>query len=173
MNKHVQNLNEKLKDTTTDSYLKVDFNSLSEAEKALFQKVDEISEEYYRTGNEELLAKNNDLIKKNIEVLHKRITELYCYSVPMTICGLTALDEQIVKHFFTQLFLNFEADLFECVKNLQKWEESDRQEFLIDLKKNGPSYSEDQGDRLFLKTRLQVKQIMLKMRGEDDENQEI
>ena len=106
----MQNLNEKLKDTTTDSYLKVDFNSLSEAEKKLsFLKVDEISEEYYRTGNEELLAKNNDLIKKNIEVLHKRITELYCYSVPMTICGLTALDEQIVKHFFTQLFLNFES----------------------------------------------------------------
>ena len=35
MNQHVQNLNEKLKDTTTDSYLKVDFNSLLKQKKLI------------------------------------------------------------------------------------------------------------------------------------------
>lgn len=140
MFRRVENISGKLEDTTAESFLRVDFNSLSEAEKTLFRKVDEISEEYKRTGNEEILAKNDDLICKNIEVMKKRITELYCYSVPLAICGYTALDYEIVNHFFQLHFLNFEIDLLECVKNLKRWNDSDRQEFLCDLKKNGHFY---------------------------------
>ncbi|MGA2681027.1 MAG: hypothetical protein ABSF44_04415 [Candidatus Bathyarchaeia archaeon] len=138
MFRRVENLTEKLKDSTTGSFLRVDFNSFSEAEKALFRKGDEVSEEYYRTGNTELLVKNDDLIYRNIELMWKRITELYCYTVPMSICGATGLNYEIVNYFLKLHFLNFETDLFECVGNLLKWEESDRQEFLSDLKKNGP-----------------------------------
>lgn len=140
MFKHVEKVSEKLKNTTTDGLLRVDFGSLSEAEKALFDKVDEISEEYKRTGSEELLAKNGDLITKNIEIIFKRITELYCYTIPNSICGFTAIDYEIVNHFFELHFLNFEADLIECIRNLQRWDENDCQEFLCDLKKNGPKY---------------------------------
>ena len=129
MNRHLEKLSEKLIDTTVDSHLTLNFSSLSEAEQSLFERVNEISEEYHRTGNEELLVKNNDLIRKDINIMHKRVTEMYCYTVLMTICGLTGLDEQIVKYFFELHFLNFEADLFECVRNLQTWEKSDCQEF--------------------------------------------
>ena len=125
----MEKLSEKLKDPTIDSHLRLNFSSLSEAEKALFERVDEVSEEYQRTGNEELLVKNNDLIHKNIDIMCKRITEMYCYTVLMTICGVTGLNYEVVKYFFQLHFLNFEADLFECVRNLQTWKKSDCQEF--------------------------------------------
>ena len=136
----VENLSEKLRDTTTGTLLQVDFNSLSEAEKKLFLKVDEVNEEYLRTGSDEVLADNIELIYKSIEVMYKRIAELYCYTVPRAISGVTAIDFEIVNHFFQLHFLNFEADLVECVKNLQRRNESERQNFLCDLKKNGPFF---------------------------------
>jgi len=134
MFRRVENISEKLNDPTTHNLLRVDLNSLSEAEKALFRKVDEISEEYQRTGNPELLVKNDDLIYKNIEIIYKRVTELYCGIIPLFICGATALNYEVVKSFFQLHFLNFEADLFECVRNLQRWEERDIQEFLCEIK---------------------------------------
>ena len=79
----------------------VDFN-LTDAEKKLFQKVDEISEEYNKTGDEKILKKNDDLITKNIEIMHDRITELYRFIITNTICGYTSLDPEIVNHFFEQ-----------------------------------------------------------------------
>jgi len=136
----VENLSEKLEDPTAGSLLHIDPNSFSGAEKALFLKVNEVEEEFKQTGNEEILLKDGDLIYKSIEVMFKRITDLYCYTVPKAICGLTAIDHEIVKHFFQLHFWNFETDLLECILNLQKWEESDRQKFLCDLKKYGPLY---------------------------------
>ncbi len=138
MFKRVENITEKLKDPTANTLIRIDFNSWSDAEKALFRKGDEVSEEYYRTGNIDVLEKNDDIIYKNIEVMWKRITDLYCYTVPLAIHGATDLNREIVDHFFKLHFLNFETDLFECVQNLLRWEEKDRQEFLSDLKKNGP-----------------------------------
>ncbi len=140
MFKRVENVAEKLKDPTANCLIHIDVNSWSEAEKALFGKGDEVSEEYHRTGNIEVLIKNDDIINKNIEVMWKRITELYCSTVPMSICGATGLNYEIVNYFFKLHFLNFETDLFECARNLLRWEESDRQEFLSDLKKKGPLY---------------------------------
>ena len=46
MFKRVENIAEKLKDPTADTLLRIDVNSWSEAEKALFLKVDEVNEEY-------------------------------------------------------------------------------------------------------------------------------
>jgi len=138
MFKRVENITEKLKDPTANSLLRIDVNSWSEAENVLFRKGDEISEEYYRTGNIDVLVKNSDIIYKNIEVMWKRITDLYCYTAPASICGITGLEHEIVEYLFKLHFLNFEIDVFEAVRNLQSWEEKDRQEFLSDLKKNGP-----------------------------------
>ena len=140
MFKRVENITEKLKDPTVDTLLRIDKNSWSEAEKALFLKVNEVEEEFLQKGNEELLLKDGDLIYKSIEVMYKRITDLYCYTIPKAISGLTAIDHEIVNHFFQLHFGNFETDLLECILNLQKWEESDRQKFLCDLKKYGSLY---------------------------------
>jgi len=136
--KRIEDVSRKL-EVPAEGFPLIDFN-LSESEKKLFQRVDEISEEYNRTGNDELLKQNDDLIRKNIEIMQERITELFCYAYPTAICGYTALDREIVNYFFQLHFINFEIDLLECVKSLCRWNESDKEEFLADLKKNGPSY---------------------------------
>jgi hypothetical protein len=81
LGRKVNKLSEKIKDTTCESIIHLDFESFSEAEKLLFKKVDEVEEEYQRTGNEKLLEKNFDLILKNIEVMLWRVTQLYCSAV--------------------------------------------------------------------------------------------
>ncbi len=131
-------LSEKLRDPTSGSFVHLDFNSFSEAEKQLFRKVDEVAEEFQKTGNEQLLLQNADLIIKNLEVLFNRVTDLYCYVVPQAIgCGT---NQELIEYFFKQHFLNFEKDLAECMANLSRWSEKDREEFLCDLKKHGPLY---------------------------------
>ena len=134
----LEKISEKLKDTTAGSLLHIDFDSWSEAEKVLFQKVDEIDEEYQRTGNQEILAKNGDLIYKNIEIMYRRIRELYCWVIPTAISGYTAIDREIIDCFFQLHFMNFEIDFLQCVKHLHTWTQRDFDEFLCDLKKNGP-----------------------------------
>ena len=44
---------------------------------------------------------------------------------------------EIVEYFFRLHFYNFEADLTDCLAQVNKWSEKDREEFLLDLRKNG------------------------------------
>ena len=138
--RRVEKISEKLKDTTAGTLLRIHSDSWSEAEKALFRKVDEISEEYERTGNDELLAENSDLIYKNIEIMQKRVQELYCWIIPTAVAGYTSINREIIDYFFRLHFMNFEADFLQCVNNLHTWREGDFQEFLCNLKKNGPFF---------------------------------
>jgi hypothetical protein len=124
LNRRVDDLSEKLKDTTLGSVIRLDFDSFSEAEKLAFSKVDEIGEKYRQTGSEAVFAENADLISKNLEIIFRRVTELYCYVVPMVLgCGGS---QEIVEYFFKLHFYNFEADLNECLANVRKWSEKDR-----------------------------------------------
>jgi hypothetical protein len=135
LNRRVDGLSEKLRDTTSGSMVHLDFDSFSEPEKLLFRKVDEIEEKYRQTGSIEGLVENGDLISKNLEVILRRVRELYCYVVPMVL-GCDGTNE-IVEYFFRLHFYNFEADLTECLARVHTWSEKDREEFLLDLRKNG------------------------------------
>jgi hypothetical protein len=136
----VEKISEKLKDPTAGTLLHIDFDSFSEAEKALFRKVDQISQEYDRTGNYEILVENGDLIYKDIEIIHKRIKDMYCYTIPTAVAAYSAIDREIIDYFFQLHFMNFEADFFQCVKHLQTWAKRDIDAFLSDLKKIGPCF---------------------------------
>jgi hypothetical protein len=138
--RRVEKISEKLKDTTAGMLLRIDFDSFSEAEKVLFRKVDEISAEYGRTENLQLLVENGDLIYKNLEIMHKRVKELYCWTIPTVIAGYSAIDREIIDYFFQLHFMNFEVDFLQCIKHLHSWTKHDIDEFLSDLKKNGPCY---------------------------------
>jgi hypothetical protein len=85
-----------------------------------------------------VLLKNSDLICKSSEIFFERVTELYCYVATTT----SRFDEskEIIEYFFKLHFLNFENDLAECLNHLRRWSEKDREEFLCDLKKNGPFF---------------------------------
>lgn len=134
MFRRVENVSEKLKDPTANNILHLDFNSFSEAEKSLFRKVQEIEEEFQKTGNENLLLENADLLLKPSEVIMTRITELYCYVIKT----LLACDEkrEIVDYFFKLHFYNFEIDLVECLAHVHNWSDKEKEEFLADVRKN-------------------------------------
>jgi len=88
LNGRVDDLSEKLEDSTLGSIVRLDFDSFSEAEKLVFSKVGEIAEKCRQTGSEAALVENADLISKNLEISFRRVTELYCYVVPMVLaCG--------------------------------------------------------------------------------------
>jgi hypothetical protein len=104
LNGRIDDLSEKLEDTTLGSIVRLDFNSFSEAEKLAFSKVGEIVEKYRQTGSEDALVENTDLISKNLEIIFRRVTELYCYVVPMVLgCGGS---QEIVEYFFKLHFYN-------------------------------------------------------------------
>ena len=135
--KRIDGLSEKLKDISGEM-IKLDYDSLSEAEKLLFDKVDKIEAEYRQTGSSELLAQNADLIYKNIEIIQRRVTELFCYITPLAL-GCDGIYE-IAKYFFDLHFYNFQVDLTECLRHIRsKWDQKDVDEFLLELKKNGSS----------------------------------
>jgi hypothetical protein len=135
LNRRVNRLSEQLANSI-HSEIKLDFDSFSEAEKLLFRKVDEIAEKYRQTGSVELLVENSDLISKNLEVILSRVGELYCYVVSMVLrCDVSS---EVVEYFFRLHFTNFEADLTDCLAQVGAWSEKDREEFVLDLRKNGP-----------------------------------
>ncbi len=134
INRKVNRLSEQLADPI-HTEIKLDANSFSEAEQLLFRKVDEIAEKYRETGSIEGLVENSDLISKNLEVFLMRVRELYCYAVS-TVLGCGSSNE-VVEYFFRLHFYNFEADLTDCLAEVNKWSESDREEFLLELRRNG------------------------------------
>jgi hypothetical protein len=131
----VEGLSKKLKDTNAGCLVHLDFDSFSEPEKLLFAKVDEIKEKYIRTGSVDDLAENAELVFKELEVVFRRVRELYCYVAPKVL-GLDR-NREIVEHFFRLHFYNFEADLAECLEHVDTLSEKEREEFLLDLRKNG------------------------------------
>ncbi len=138
IDRRVDILSGKLNDAPQRNVIHVDFDSFSEEERMLFQKVDEIEEEFLRTKNEEILEKNADLILKNYEIILKRVTELYCHVVPATLGAFG--NREIIEFYFNQHFLNFNIDLAECLERVRGWSENECNEFLEDLHTSGSRF---------------------------------
>lgn len=136
LTKRIDDLSKKINDNDNADITHLDFDSFSEAEKTLFREVDEIEKDFQQTGNEDILIKNGDLIFKSIEIIVKHVTELYCHILPTALACYEK--REIVDYFFKQHFYNFEMDLSECLAHVHTtWTDKDRDEFLLDLKKNG------------------------------------
>ena len=133
--KRIDNLSKKINDPNPEGIIHIDFESFSDAERILFRKVDEIEEEFKKTGKEEILLKNAELLLKPSEVIFRRITELYCYVATTLLAG--GQNKEIVDYFFKLHFYNFETDLAECLNHLRAWTDKDRAEFLSELKEYG------------------------------------
>jgi len=133
--KRIDNLSKKINDPDPKEIIHIDFKSFSDAERILFQKVNEIEEEWLKTGDEEILIKNAELLLKPSEVIFRRVTDLYCYVATTLLAG--GQNKEIVDYFFKLHFYNFETDLSECLSHMRTWTDKDREEFLSDLKENG------------------------------------
>jgi hypothetical protein len=130
LNRRVGALAEKLKPVSSD-VIRLDFDSFSEPEKQLFNRIREIEQKYGSSPPVDVIEANWELIFKAREIIAWRVIELFMF-VMKELLGADEIEEWYFKlHFF-----NFFEDLKDCLTNVRKWSEKDREEFLRDMKQN-------------------------------------
>jgi len=123
-------LSERLKSVVSD-VIRVDFDSFSEPEKRLFNRIWEIQQEYGVSPPVDVIEANKELIFKASEVIVWRVIQLFVFVMKELL-----VHDEVEEWYFKLHFYNFFADLSECLANVRKWSERDREEFLRDMKEN-------------------------------------
>jgi hypothetical protein len=126
----VDALSEKLRSVSSD-VVRLDFDSFSEPERQLFSRIWEIQQEYGLNPPADVIEKNRELIFKATEVIGWRVMHLFMF-VMKELLG----EDEIEEWYFKLHFYNFFADLSDCLKNVRRWSEKDREEFLRDMKEH-------------------------------------
>jgi hypothetical protein len=124
-------LSERMKSVQSD-VVRLDFDSFSEPEKQLFNKIWEIQEQYGLNPPDDVVEANKELTFKALEIVFRRVLELFIFTVPKAFCW-----DEIEEWYFKLHFYNFFKDLEECLGRVRKWSEKDREEFLKDMKESG------------------------------------
>jgi hypothetical protein len=127
----MHDLSERLKAVPSD-VVRIDVDSFSEPEKQLFNKIWEIQEEYGSSPPGDVLEENLEFFIKAYEVIFRRVLELFLFAVPKAFGW-----DEIEEWYFKLHFYNFFEDLSDCLKNVSRWSEKDRKEFLDDMKRSG------------------------------------
>jgi len=130
LDRRVGVLSEKLKPLTSD-VIRLDFDSFSEPEKELFNKIWEIQREYGLSPPADVIDANKELIFKSREIIGWRVIQLFMFVMKEFL-----EQDEIEEWYFKLHFYNFFEDLKECLANVRKWSEKDREEFLLDMKEN-------------------------------------
>lgn len=130
LNRRVGALSEKLKPVSSD-VIRIDFDSFTEPEKQLFRKIWEIQQKYGSSPPADVVEANKEFIFKAREVISRRVLELFMFVMGEVLGG-----DEIEVWYFKLHFYNFFQDLSDCLKNVRKWSEKDREEFLRDMKQN-------------------------------------
>jgi hypothetical protein len=126
----VNALSERLKPVSSD-VIRIDFDSFSEPEKQLFNKIWEIEQKYGFSPPADVIEANAELVSKAREIIAWRVIELFMF-VMKELLG----HDEIEEWYFKLHFYNFLEDLKNCLQNVRKWSEKDREEFLRDMKQN-------------------------------------
>ena len=117
-------MSEKLKPVSSD-VIRIDFNSFSEPEKQLFRKIWEIEQKYGSSPPADVIEANKEFIFKAREVISRRVLELFMFVMS------EVLGSDEIEVWYSKLhFYNFFEDLKDCLENVRKWSEKDREEFL-------------------------------------------
>jgi hypothetical protein len=124
LNRRVEDLWEKM-EPARSGVVRLDFESFSEAEQQLFNKVREIRERYGDSPPFDVMEANREFFSKSCEVISWRVTELFMFVMCMGFMG-----DEIEEWYFKLHFYNFFVDLNECLQRVRKWSEKDRQDFL-------------------------------------------
>jgi hypothetical protein len=123
-------LSEKMKPVPSD-VVRLDFDSFTEPEKQLFNRIWEIQEEHGLNPPADVIEANKELTFKALEIIFRRVLELFIFTVPKAFCW-----DEIEEWYFKLHFYNFFEDLEECLANVRRWSEKDRNEFLKDMKEH-------------------------------------
>ena len=133
MDEKLKHIAENLKDLPIEGTTKIDPNCLTERERMLFSKVYEIQDKYAPSLPPlDVLYENRELFGKAHEIIVRRTIDLFT-----TVMSKAFLGDEIEEHYFKLHFYNFLKDWMDCIKNVRKWTQKSRDEFLRDLKESG------------------------------------
>jgi hypothetical protein len=128
LTKRINDLSEKLKPVPSEG-IRIDFNSFTEPEQLVLLKNFELDDKYRSRWTHEVIIENKDLILKGNHIIISRVIELFQSIMP----GALMLNE-IETEFFKLNFNLFLQRWIECQKNLKRWSEKDREDFLCDMR---------------------------------------
>jgi hypothetical protein len=126
LNKRIENLSGKLVDEPKEHIAKFDFDSLTDAEKALFNRIEELQKEYGKPLPKQILEANKDLIFKAQEIILKYTSDTFRFTM---LCFLGDPDSKVDQLFFNVLFYKFRKKLMTCLKNIRELPQSIREDY--------------------------------------------
>ncbi|MGA3111149.1 MAG: hypothetical protein ABSE15_03855 [Candidatus Bathyarchaeia archaeon] len=120
-------------DDSAKSETRIDFNCLTEAERTLFEKVQEIVDKYAPAmPPEDVIEKNADLWYKGLEIFGRRAMELFVEIMPASFCC-----DELESWYFKVYFYNFWLDWMESIKDLRTMPNDKRTMLLLERKEMG------------------------------------
>jgi hypothetical protein len=132
LNKKVANLSDKLGDSTKIE-TRFDFNCLTEPERRLFERVQEITDKYAPASPpQDVIVKNADLWNKGLEIFARRTVELFVDVMPASLCC-----DELEEWYFKLYFFNFWLDWLESVQKLREMPKERREELLCERREMG------------------------------------
>ena len=115
LNRRVNSLSKRIADPVKTE-TKIDWNCLSEPERQLLDKVQEIVDEYAPASPpQDVIEKNADLWYKGLEIFARRATELFVDVMPASLCC-----DELEEWYFKLYFYNFLFDWLESVQRLRE-----------------------------------------------------
>jgi hypothetical protein len=120
-------------DDSAESETRIDFNCLTEPERLLFGRVQEIIDEY-APGRppDDVIEKNGDLWYKGLEIFGGRVFNLFVETIPASLCC-----DELEEWYFKLYFYNFWLDFMDSVQELRSMPKERRELLLSERKEMG------------------------------------
>jgi hypothetical protein len=132
LNRRMDNLSQELAGPVK-TQTRIDYNCLSEPERQLLNKVQEIVDKYAPAEPpQDVMVENAHLCAKGLEIFFTRVTELFSEVIPMTLCC-----DELEEWYFKLYFYNFWLDWMESVEQLRKMPKEQHQALLLERKEMG------------------------------------
>jgi hypothetical protein len=132
LNRRVNSLSKNLADPVKTE-TRIDWNCLSEPERRLLDKVQEIVDEYAPASPpEDVIVRNADLWNKGLEIFAKRSMELFVDVMPASLCC-----DELEEWYFKMYFYNFLFDWLESIQKLREMPKERRDALLCERKEMG------------------------------------
>jgi hypothetical protein len=157
INRKVGNLTREL-DDSAKSETRIDINCLTEPERKLFDRVQEIVDKYAPSSPpQDVIEKNADLWYKGLEIFGRRAMELFVEIIPASFCC-----DELEEWYFKVYFYNFWLDWLESVEQVREMPKEKRDALILERREMGLL------DRVFRLHRSQSEPIKAQKKGEDN-----
>jgi hypothetical protein len=132
INRKVGNLTREL-DDSAKSETRIDINCLTEPERKLFDRVQEIVDKYAPASPpQDVIEKNADLWYKGLEIFGRRATELFVEIMPASLCC-----DELEEWYFKIYFYNFLYDWLESVQKVREMPKEKRDALILEHREMG------------------------------------